>query len=445
MTVWKFHSILQEEGFSSSILLETDSSGKIIKFFPDENKVNIDHIIDGILIPGFVNGHSHAFQYAFSGMTEYLSSDLKSDNFWSWREKMYEFALKTTPNQLEKIATHLYCEMVSMGYTHVAEFHYLHHDDLGRPYPILEEMSSVLFSAAETAQISLTLVPALYQRGGFEKEANSQQKRFLFKKVEDFLKLVEKIETHTKSYEDFSYGVAAHSLRAVGIEEIKDLFSSLSYNVPKHIHIAEQEKEVEECLHYHKFRPVEYFFENIDVNENINFVHATHINDNEVNLLAKSKANVILCPSTEANLGDGFFPLIPYQKAKGKWSIGSDGQTTINPMEELRWLDYGQRLLKKMRNPLCFKKDEQSGEKLTSMVWKNGPASVGKIQDKKEDFFNLGDPLTGIVLNTEHFLFKKRDPQYILSTLIFCGQHKLIMGTLKNGKWTSKKGKHILD
>ncbi|MEO8001577.1 MAG: formimidoylglutamate deiminase [Arenimonas sp.] len=334
-------------------------------------------------IAGMPNLHSHAFQRAMAGLTERQTNP--SDSFWTWRELMYRFASRITPEQLHAIASQLYVEMLEAGYTSVCEFHYLHHQPNGLPYENSAAMSQAIIQAAQDAGIRLTLLPVLYMTGGFDGRAlNDQQKRFSHS-VENFLGLIAKLQAQEN--EKLKIGIALHSLRAVPQVAIREVLAGVSGRLPVHIHISEQMAEVNDCIATRNARPVQWLMDNVEVNQDWTLVHATHLDDAEVALIAKSKATVAICTTTEANLGDGFFRLRDYIAADGAFGIGSDSNTSISPIEELRWLEYGQRLLNQQRNIAVTTMQSSVGEFLWQKAVHDGRISTQ--QDCSNDYLIL--------------------------------------------------------
>jgi formiminoglutamate deiminase len=438
--VWKFEALLKNQKWISPGYITVTAEGRIIDVTSTISPgTKIDENVTGYFIPGFRNTHSHSFQYAMAGLSEYQSSESNIDNFWTWREQMYSLALKITPDQLEATATFLYSEMLRNGYTHVTEFHYLHHDTNGQIYNNPAEMSIRLMNAAKKAKINLTLVPVFYQRGGFKNESHSKQKRFLLKSADDYYKFLDFVKIQAKNYPHVLVGSGIHSLRAVSPEEIIETCQNLTQQQPFHIHIAEQRKEVQECNQVLKKNPIQWLLDNVEVNEYYNLIHSTFIDPSEMNGLIKSKANVVLCPSTEANLGDGFFPFKEYNKQGGRWTIGSDSHIGLSPLEELRWLDYGERLKNNERNPLCQDENDDSGDILFHRALTHSKFALGgtgEWQFKENDFH------TGIVINNNHPLFYGKPKESILSSLIFSGQSHHLLGVIMNGEWMVIEGKH---
>ncbi len=330
--------------------------------------------MDRFILPAIANSHSHAFQRAMAGLTERRGDP--SDSFWTWREQMYRFAGKINPEQLYAIAAQLYGEMLEAGYSQVCEFHYLHHQPDGRPYADPAEMSKAIIRAAEDAGIGLTLLPVLYQTGGFDgRPLHAGQRRFGHA-LDDYLKLLESLRAQESHL--LKIGVALHSLRAVPTDTLNALMPLLEgCDLPIHIHIAEQMAEVRECEAVRGARPVQWLLDNAPVDARWTLVHATHLHASEVKALARSKATVAICPSTEANLGDGFFALPDYLKAKGRFSIGSDSNVSVSVAEELRWLEYGQRLKHQQRNIAASEKQPAVGRFLLDAAAKGGWQSAG--------------------------------------------------------------------
>ena len=306
----------------------------------------IEPVAAGWRLPGIANLHSHAFQRAMAGLAERQTHP--SDSFWTWRETMYRMAARFDPDALHAVASQLYVEMLEAGYTTVCEFHYLHHAPDGSAYATPTAMSDALVAAARETGIRLTLLPVLYMTGGFDgRELNPRQRRFGHD-VEDYLRLFHAL--HARQDAMLRVGCAVHSLRAVPAAAMQAVLAALPAQARIHIHIAEQVGEVQDCLAVRDLRPVEWLLRNAELDARWTLVHATHLNDGEVRDLARTGATVAICPTTEANLGDGLFRLRDYLDAGGAWGIGSDSHISVSPVEELRWLEYGQRLHTRRRN-----------------------------------------------------------------------------------------------
>lgn len=439
MKWWKFDALLQDDGWIEPAFIQTDDQGKIQEICAEPPRENIDEVVRGWALPGFQNAHSHAFQYAMAGLAENLPAHSNDDDFWSWRDSMYQVALNVSPDHVEAIASWLYSEMARVGYTAVAEFHYLHHDPEGNPYENTALMGEKLMQAAQNAGIGLTLIPIFYQKGDFGQPPKPEQRRFISKSVEDYFRLIEKSQQLARNYPNVRIGVGVHSLRAAETQDIQKIAENTK-ETPLHLHVSEQQKEVDRSLEYLKARPVAWCLDNLAVDERFSFVHATHLDEEEVKKLAGSKVNVVLCPSTEGNLGDGFFPLRTYWELGGRWTIGTDSHIGLSPLEELRWLDYGQRLKRQMRNTLCTKGGEDSGTLAFKESIVTGRRALG---EPSHQFFSKGQTLDAVVINSQVPLLGQRPKERRLSTLIYASDTTALLGTLTNGKWIVKNGRHM--
>lgn len=314
-------------------------------------------LLAGPVVPGVVNAHSHAFQRAIAGLTEQrgVASDANtganSDDFWSWRERMYAAALRISPSQLEHIAALLYTELLAGGYTQVCEFHYLHNAAVGSPAASPIDMSMALVRAAQRVGMGITLLPTLYMRSGFGATSlRTDQQRFASTPA-SICRLVDDVQAQTRGMDHVNVGVALHSLRAADAAAMVELAQfAHDRHLPVHIHVAEQEQEIKDCIAHTGQRPVQWLLEHLPVNDRWNLVHATHTTAQELADVAQSGVSIVICPSTEANLGDGVFDFSTYCARGGRWSVGSDSHVTRTWTEELRLLEYGQRLVQKKRN-----------------------------------------------------------------------------------------------
>lgn len=309
--------------------------------------------LDGPVLPGVVNAHSHAFQRAIAGLTEQRSASAQgsADDFWSWRERMYAVAQRITPDQLEHIAALLYTELLAGGYTQVCEFHYVHNAATGAPAASPLDMSMALVRAAQRVGMGLTLLPTLYMRSGFGATGlRPQQQRFASTPA-SLCRLVDDLQAHTVGMAQVNLGVAVHSLRAADPASVAELAQfAQNRSLPVHIHIAEQTQEIADCIAHAGQRPVEWLLAHLSLDARWNLVHATHTTAQELSGVARSGASIVICPSTEANLGDGVFDFSGYAAVGGRWSVGSDSHVTRSWSEELRLLEYGQRLVQRKRN-----------------------------------------------------------------------------------------------
>jgi len=304
----------------------------------------------GPVLPGLVNAHSHAFQRAIAGLTERAGAAGSSDDFWSWRDRMYSAARRITPGQLEHIAAWLYAELLAGGYTQVCEFHYLHQpQDAAGGDPLA--MSMALVRAAQRVGMGLTLLPTLYMRSGFGATGLREDQRRFASSPDSLVRLMGDLQAACQGLSGVNLGLAIHSLRAAGLPAMTELAAwAGARQLPVHIHIAEQTQEVQDCLAHTRQRPIEWLLDHLPVNAQWNLVHATHASPAELQAVAQRGAAIVICPSTEANLGDGVFDYPAYAAAGGHWSIGSDSHVTRNWALELCLLEYSQRLTLRRRN-----------------------------------------------------------------------------------------------
>ena len=397
----------------------------------------------GPVIPGVPNLHSHAFQRAMAGLAE--RSGPGDDSFWTWREVMYGFLGRIGPEQLRAIAAQLYVEMLKSGYTAVGEFHYLHHQPDGQPYDNLAELSLQVLEAARQSGIGLTHLPVLYGYSGFGGEpASSGQKRFL-NDPQRFLTLVAAIGDAIGGDPQGAVGIAPHSLRAVTPESLTAAVEGLrgfAADAPIHIHIAEQTKEVEDCLAWSERRPVAWLLEEQAVDRSWCLVHATHIDERERADLAASGAVAGLCPTTEANLGDGLFPAAAYLESGGVFGIGSDSHISVSPVEELRWLEYGQRLFHRRRNLLCESGAGASvGERLFKGALAGGAQALGRPIGRLE----AGCRADFLVLDPDSPVLLGHGPETLLDALLFSGNDNPVKDVVVGGRWVVRDRRHVAE
>lgn len=433
---FQFKKLLQNDRWVDNAVVETDQRGTIISI---EESLPTAVQSNGFALPGFQNAHSHSFQYAMAGLAENHPLSGSQSDFWSWREAMYRLALSVDPDQFEAIAAMLYAEMLRHGYTNVAEFHYLHHDKNGKPYDNLAEMGSRLVNAAKRTGIFITLIPIFYQKGGFGKPPQEDQKRFISNTIDDYAKLFESSKEACKAYENANIAIGIHSMRGVEPDVIKEVAENFSKEVPFHLHISEQLKEVEDCQNFLGKRPVEWILENLDLSDRFHFVHATHLDENEISGLAGQNVNVVLCPSTEGNLGDGIFPLREFQAISGNWSIGTDSNISLNPFEELRLLDYGQRLISHNRKTFTDAGEGNSGKYAIKQATNAGRKAMNNFEST---FFAVGQPFNACVISGDHPLVKTASAENLLNTFVYSSDATMQLGTISNGKWEVENGSH---
>ena len=388
----------------------------------------------GWVLPGIPNLHSHAFQRVMAGLAERQTH--AQDSFWTWRETMYRIAARFDPDSLQAVAAQLYVEMLEAGYTTVCEFHYLHHAPDGRPYADPAAMSKALVAAARETGIRLTLLPVLYMAGGFDRRPLSERQRRFGHDLDAFLRLVESL----RALEDeaLRVGVAFHSLRAVPPEAMDAALAALPPDIPLHIHIAEQIGEVQDCLAVRNARPVEWLLDHAPVDARWTLVHATHLTGPETAAVAASGATVAICPTTEANLGDGLFPLREYLDAGGAWGIGSDSHVSVSPVEELRWLEYGQRLQTRHRNIAVRADNGSVGETLLHGTLASGAAATGQAVG----LLAPGQAADWIVLDAQAPVFAGARPADVADRWLFAGNRPLVREVCVAGEAVVSGGRH---
>ncbi|MBB4010608.1 formimidoylglutamate deiminase [Allorhizobium taibaishanense] len=348
MTVLYAKQALLSEGFVRDVRLTL--SGRTIEAVETGAAPEAGDELHDMLLPAMANLHSHAFQRGMAGLAELRGPD--SDSFWSWRTVMYRFALTMSPDQMQAIAAQLYVEMLEAGFGRVGEFHYLHHDRDGRPYANRAEMAERITGAADEIGIGLTLLPVFYAHSGFGGLAPNEGQRRFINDLDGFSALLEGAQKVASSLPGAVVGIAPHSLRAVTPEELAAL-QQLTFDGPVHIHVAEQVKEVEDCIVWSGKRPVQWLLDNAALSSRWCLIHATHMTDDETVRMAKSGAIAGLCPVTEANLGDGTFNASTFLEAGGRFGIGSDSNVLIGLGDELRQLEYSQRLAHGARNVIA--------------------------------------------------------------------------------------------
>jgi len=366
------------EGWRRDVAFQIDEAGRVGALTPSAAPVTARCIV-----PGIANLHSHAFQRAMAGMAERQTDPrhappgalVEQDSFWTWRETMYRFAARFDPDTLYAVAAQLYVEMLEAGYTSVCEFHYLHHAPDGTPYADPAAMSRALIAAARDAGIRLTLLPVLYMRGGFDGRALGERQRRFGHEVDGFLALLDILRREEGPL--LRIGCALHSLRAVPPDALAAVVDALPADAPVHIHIAEQTAEVDDCIAQRGARPVRWLLDNAPVDARWTLVHATHLDAGEVRDTARSGASVAICTTTEANLGDGLFPFRDFLDAGGAWGVGSDSHISVSPVEELRWLEYGQRLVTRGRNIAVSPQQPSVGETLLAGAAASASRSTG--------------------------------------------------------------------
>lgn len=435
----KFRAAYVDGNWVSPFFVQLDAEGKIHSTQTSlDQRADEDH--DFYLLPGIPNGHSHSFQYVMSGLSERVVPGREKDDFWFWREQMYRLANAIDLEDLLHVTTQLYSNMLEYGYTSVTEFHYLNHDFEGRAYDKPTRVGEVIMESAKRAGIHLTLVPVYYHQAAPNTPIKPQQKRFYFESVDRYLRFIEEtVRSSRSSYPDVTVGYGVHSLRAAPLVDIKTILSQAWTTGPCHFHASEQTADVESFVAAYKQRPIEWLAENVPLGVQHNLVHATHIDAQEREILVKSGATVVLCPTTESNLGDGIFPILEYQLSGGSWSIGSDSQVNLNPFLEMAAPELTQRLLDRKRNVFCRTGEYVSGDILFNAALRGGRRSLGLPQES----FSKGSYFEGLLVDPEHDRLLARPLGDLLSILCFAPEKDMIHSVYSKGLKRVEAGHHI--
>ena len=427
------HALLPD-GWHDDVRIEWDDTGKLTALTPGALQIP-GEAADGLVLPVMVNLHSHAFQRALGGLTETAGDG--PDSFWTWRDLMYRFARNITPDHIEAIAAQLFSECLRHGYTSVCEFHYVQRDQQGAMYARPAETAERVVAAAQLAGIGVTMLPVLYSYAGFgEQPLKPEQQRFRTGPFE-VLQVVDALDPLRSP--QVEVGFAPHSLRAASSVQIREVLAALPPERPVHIHIAEQQGEVEQCIAATGIRPVRHLMEQFALDQRWCLVHATHLDAGETAALAASGAIAGLCPTTEANLGDGLFPLEPFLAGGGRFGIGSDSHVSQSPVEELRWLEYGQRLQHQRRNVAASPGQRRVGD----FFWQGALAGGALASGRPVGALAIGKRADLLVLDSDHPNLAGIDAADVLGTFIFCGNDNLVRDVMVGGRWVVREGRHL--
>ncbi|WP_426408421.1 formimidoylglutamate deiminase [Bradyrhizobium ganzhouense] len=430
-----FASALLPSGWANDVQVVI-TAGAIAEVTPDVAP-NAGDERHALALPGLASLHSHAFQRGMAGLAE-LRGD-STDTFWTWRETMYRFALAMTPDDVAAVATLLYVEMLEQGFTRVGEFHYLHHDRDGSPYADPAEMAVRIAQAAEASSIGLTLLPSFYAHGSFGGAAPHDGQRRFICSVDQFATLMAASRKAIANLPGASIGIAPHSLRAVAPDELAAVIP-LAEGGPVHIHAAEQVKEVEDCLAWSGRRPVQWLLEHAPIDQRWCLIHATHMTDDEVSAFAKTGAVAGLCPITEASLGDGIFPAREFLGAGGRFGVGTDSNVLVGAADELRQLEYGQRLKHRTRNVLSSGAGRSTGRTLFDDALAGGAraltqATVGLTPGARADI---------VTLDATHPSLAGRSRDAVIDGWIFAAGDGAIDCVWAGGDKVVESGRHKL-
>jgi formiminoglutamate deiminase len=400
-----------------------------------EGEAQADDMRVGTLLPALANLHSHSFQRAMAGMTEYRMAG--KDSFWTWRELMYRFTGQLTPEQVEAIAALTFMEMQEAGYASVGEFHYIHHQPGGAPYADIAELSHRICAAAATTGIGLTHLPVLYSYGGAGAQSLQQGQLRFGNTIDQFARLVERAaQGVAKLSADCTTGIAPHSLRATSPEDLATVLAAHKSG-PVHIHISEQPREVDEIRQWLGARPVEWLLANQEVSKRWCLIHATHMTEAETKDMAKSGAVAGLCPVTEANLGDGPFNGPAYLAAGGAFGVGSDSNVLISLTEELRTLEYSQRLRDLARNVLVVG-EGSVGQSLYCGAARGGAQALGRGAGE----ISAGQWADLVAINGDDPALCALNNEQLLDGLVFAAKDQVVTDVWSAGRHTVRQGRH---
>lgn len=436
-TLWAQHALLPG-GWADNVRVEISADGRIAKVdagkSPGEAGQGGERV--GLLLPAMANLHSHAFQRAMAGLSEARGPEPR-DTFWTWRRIMYRFLDHLTPEDIEAIAALVQMEMLEAGYATNVEFHYLHHQPGGKHYANIAEMSERIAAAAACTGIGLTLLPVHYQFGGLDRRPLGPGQQRFGTTPDEFSSLLDAAEAALRHLSaDAGIGVAPHSLRAVGPEALT-ICENLRPGRPLHMHLAEQIPEIEEVRAATGRRPVEWLLDNHDPDRRWTLIHLTHMTGDETRRLAATGAVAGLCPITESSLGDGIFNGTIWKEAGGRLGFGSDSNVRISLTEELRTLEYSQRLRDTARAVLA-EKGRSTGRVLYEAGLDGGATASGR--DTGAIAAGLWADLCALPLDNPILFGRKGDE--MLDSLIFAGHDGLVRDVWAAGRHVVRGGKH---
>ncbi len=401
-----------------------------------------------VIAPGVINGHSHAFQRVIRGRTEFLDASRPHEDFWSWRTLMYAAAGRLTPESIEAVSRMSFLEMALTGVTHVGEFHYVHHQADGTPYEDPNELAHRVIAAARSVGIRITLLKVAYHRGGVGKPASPQQRRFIEPDVDTYLKHSAALGARYASDPEVSVGLAPHSIRAVpghwldGVAEYSDETGCVV-----HIHACEQRRELEESIAEYGAGPVPVFADRGLLNPRVTLVHATHLNEDDLALMAHERPTVCACPTTERNLGDGFLPATALSERRVPISLGSDSQAQIDLWADVRLVEYHERLLKERRNVLAMTREawfEDDAQRLETadVLWPMLNAHGARSLGSEAGTLAVGRPADFITIDLNDVSIAGTTQETVKSDLVFSLQSRAVRDVYVGGRPIVEDGVH---
>ena len=431
-------SALLATGWTDNVLFEVDDAGLIIAITP-RAEVGDAERLNGPVVPGMPCLHSTSFQRGMAGLTE--KGGPQGDSFWSWRKLMYRFIEQLQPDDIEVIATQLYVEMLRAGYTSVAEFHYLHHDVSGAPYANRAETSERLLAAARNTGIAQTLLPVLYAHDNFGGTPPTSGQRRFINSVADYAGIVDALVASTRGSHAQRIGIAPHSLRAVTpamLNEAVALATTLGPDTPIHLNLSAQLKEVNDCLAWSGQRPIAWLLDHVHVDGRWCVVHATHTEIGEAERLGRSGVVAGLCPTSEGDLGDGFFNAVPYLRSGGRIGVGADSHVCVDPFMELKLFEYGQRLRFERRNVLA----KGIGESLGGHLYRITTAGGAQAMAQPVGSLAVGLRADWLVLNHDDPALAEQRGDGLLDAAIFGPARQPVRDVMVAGRWVVRDGLH---
>jgi len=433
-----FDSALLPGGWARDVRVAVDSGGWIHSVESDVTPRGARHV-PGIAVPGVPNVHSHSFQRALAGLAERGAPG--GDSFWTWRRGMYDFLETLDPAGVEAITGQLFAELLRQGFTSTAEFHYLRNDPKGRSYDDPVEMGHRILSAAERSGMGMTMLPAVYRASDFGGVPPLPDQRRFTASVEDLIGDVAVLGANAPSA-TVRVGLAIHSLRAASPTDLMvavEAVRSMDPEIPIHIHVAEQEREVEACEAWSGARPVAWLLDNAPVDRRWCLIHATHVDGSEIDALAASGAVVGLCPTTEANLGDGIFPFAEFLRCGGRWAVGTDSHVGRSPAGELRMLEYGQRLTTRTRNVAAGRAARSTARTLLEGAWAGGAQACGR----RIGLLAPGYRADAVILDPDHPSLAGREEDEALDSWLFSGEDTPVRDVFVGGEAVVRDGRHV--
>ena len=429
---------LLPSGWARDVLLEWDDAGVITRVEAGHEQGRHARAA-GPLLPGMPNVHSHSFQRAMAGLAEFRGHP--TDDFWTWREEMYRLVRLLEPEDIEAITAHLYIEMLKHGYTSVAEFHYLHNDREGRPYADRAEAANCIVSGASAAGIALTLLPVLYAHGGFGHQPLSPAQRRFQSDPASLAGLLRELASCHLPSPLLRLGIAPHSARAIDallLTEMVDLASRFDPTMPIHMHVSEQQAEVADCVATHGTTPFAWISDLVAIDSRWTLIHATHLTSLEMRAAARAGACVGLCPMTEGNLGDGIFDFLPWFEMRGAWGIGGDSHVSVSPFEELRALEYSQRLRLRVRNVAS----EEDRPDVAANLWGGAAAGGAQALGQPVGTIERGRRADFVVLDGEDVDFERLGGAACLGVAMFSGGSNRVRDVFVAGRAVIEQGRH---